>query len=35
MAGVEGPYQVLGLGVVDPQMVAEMTQAFDDVFQPK
>jgi hypothetical protein len=35
MAGVEGPYQVLGLGVVDPQLVAEMTQSFDDVFQPK
>jgi hypothetical protein len=35
MAGVEGPYQVLGLGIVDPELVAEMTQSFDNVFQPK
>jgi hypothetical protein len=35
MAGVESPYQVLGLGIVDPELVAEMTQSFDDVFQPK
>ena len=35
MAGFEGPYQVLGLGVVDPELVAEMTQSFDNVLQPK
>ena len=34
MAGVEAPYQVLGLGEVDSQLVAEMTQAFDNVLQP-
>jgi hypothetical protein len=33
MAGVDGPYQVLGLGEVNPELVAEMTQAFDDVFK--
>ena len=35
MAGVEGPYEVLGLGEVDPKLVAEMTQTFDNVLQPK
>lgn len=32
MAGVDGPYEVLGLGEVDPQLVAEITLAFDGVF---
>ena len=35
MAGADGLYQVLGLGVVDPQLVAEMTRSFDDVLQGK
>jgi hypothetical protein len=31
MAGVDGPYEVLGLGEVDPELVAEMTQTFDNL----
>ncbi len=34
LVNVDGPYQVLGLGEVDPQLLAEMTQAFDNVLQP-
>jgi hypothetical protein len=34
MAGVDGPYQVLGLGEVNPELVAEMTKAFNDVLEP-
>lgn len=34
MAGVDGPYQVLGLGEVDPALVAEMTKTFNDVLEP-
>jgi hypothetical protein len=33
MAGVDGPYQVLGLGEVSPDLVAEMTKAFNDVIE--
>lgn len=29
----DGPYQVRGLGEVDPQLVAEMTLTFDGVFR--
>lgn len=29
----DGPYQVQGLGKLDPQLVAEMTLAFDGVFE--
>jgi hypothetical protein len=31
MAGVDGPYQVLGLGEVNPELVAEMTKTFSEV----
>ena len=31
MAGLDSPYEVLGLGQVDPHLLAEMTCAFDDV----
>ncbi len=34
MAGVDGPYYVLGLGEIDPQLVAEMTKAFNNVLEP-
>jgi hypothetical protein len=34
MAGVDGPYQVLGLGEVDPELVAEMAKTFGDVIDP-
>ncbi len=33
MAGVDGPYQVLGLGEVDQQLVAAMTETFDGVLE--
>jgi predicted type IV restriction endonuclease len=33
LASTDGPYQVLGLGQVDPQLLAEMTQAFDNLLQ--
>ena len=33
MVGVDGPYQVLGLGEVNPELVAEMTKAFNDVIE--
>ena len=33
MAGVDGPYQVLGLGEVDPQLVAEMVEKFNGVLE--
>jgi hypothetical protein len=32
-ANIEGPYRVLGLGKVDPHLLAEMTQAFDKVLE--
>jgi hypothetical protein len=31
---VEGHYQVLGLGEVDPELVAEMVKTFNDVLMP-
>jgi hypothetical protein len=34
MAGVDGPYQVLGLGEVNPELVAEMTKTFSEVLDP-
>jgi hypothetical protein len=34
MAGVDGPYQVLGLGEVDPELVAEMVKTFNEVVDP-
>jgi len=34
MAGIDGPYQVLGLGEVDPELVAEMTKTFNNVLEP-
>ena len=34
MASIEEPYRVLGLGEADPQLVAEMTKAFNDVLEP-
>ena len=33
MASTDGPYQVLGLGQVDPQLLAEMTEAFDKMLR--
>jgi hypothetical protein len=33
MASTDGPYQVLGLGQVDPQLLAEMTQSFANVLE--
>jgi hypothetical protein len=34
MAGIDGPYQVLGLGEMDPELVAEMTKTFNNVLEP-
>ena len=31
MIGVDGPYQVLGLGEVNPTLLAEMTKTFEDL----
>jgi hypothetical protein len=33
MADVYGPYQVLGLGEVNPELVAEMTKTFNNVLE--
>jgi hypothetical protein len=33
VAGVDSPYQVLGLGEVNPELVAEMTLAFDGILK--
>jgi len=33
LASTDGPYQVLGLGQVDPQLLAEMTQSFANVLE--
>ena len=33
LASTDGPYQVQGLGQVEPQLLAEMTQAFDKMLQ--
>jgi hypothetical protein len=33
LASVDGPYQVKGLGEVDPKLLAEMTQSFANVLE--
>ena len=33
MASTDGPYQVLGLGQVDPHLLAEMAQSFANVLE--
>lgn len=34
MAGVGEPYEALGQGEADPELVAEMVRSFDGIFRP-